>query len=60
MPMAFVELFTAPGCNRCRRATGRLRAVLKGMESEELSWREVGAIREFDRAVALRERSRQP
>ena len=53
MTMIVVELFTSPGCSRCRRAAGRLKAVLERMESEEFSWREVDAIREFDRAVAL-------
>ena len=48
-----VELFSAPGCNRCAHARKKLQRVVEKIGSDRLEWRAVDVLDEIDYAVAL-------
>jgi len=49
-----IEVFAAPGCERCAARLGELRAAAVALiGAERLSWQEVDVLEELDHAVAL-------
>ncbi len=48
-----VELFAAPGCNRCRDAKQALKEITEEIGEGHIQWREVNVLEELDYAVAL-------
>ncbi len=48
-----VELFAAPGCNRCAHAKEQLQRIVEEIGSDRLEWRTVEVLDEIDYAVAI-------
>jgi len=48
-----VELFAAPGCNRCAHAKEQLHRIVDAIGSDRLEWRAVDVLDEIDYAVAI-------
>ncbi|MCH8137023.1 MAG: thioredoxin family protein [Proteobacteria bacterium] len=48
-----VELFSAPGCNRCAHAKAQLQRIVEEIDSDRLEWRFVDVLDEIDYAVAI-------
>lgn len=48
-----VEVFAAPGCNRCARAKEELRRLVEEIGGANIQWREVSVVDELDYAVSL-------
>lgn len=48
-----VELFAAPGCNRCAHAKDQLQRIVDAIGSDRLEWRAVDVLDEIDYAVAI-------
>ncbi len=48
-----VELFAAPGCNRCAHAKEQLQRIVDAIGSDRLEWRAVDVLDEIDYAVAI-------
>lgn len=49
-----IEVIAAPGCKKCARAQGELRAIAASVLGEgQLVWREVNVLEELDYAVSL-------
>lgn len=48
-----VEIFTAPGCNKCGRAVTRVKDVASELGDEKIQWRRVDVVDELDYAVEM-------
>ncbi len=48
-----VEIFVAPGCNRCGRSVELVASLHRELGSGSFAWRRVDVVAELDRAVAL-------
>ncbi len=48
-----VEIFAAPGCSRCKRASALVREIAAELGESRIAWREVDVLAEMDRAVSL-------
>ena len=48
-----VEVFSTPGCSRCKSARDGLKAIVRGFGAQEVIWREVNVLEELDYAVEL-------
>ncbi len=48
-----VEVFSAPGCNKCGRAKTVLKKIVEEWDSGLVQWREVSVLEELDYAVQL-------
>lgn len=49
-----IELIAAPGCGKCVAAQEQLRAIATAVFGDnEVVWREVNVLKEFDYAVSL-------
>lgn len=48
-----VEVFSAPGCEKCAAAREALRSVAESLGNGTVTWRDVNLLEEIDRAVDL-------
>ena len=48
-----VEIFSAPNCNICGKATELMKALIDEIGNERISWRKVNVVEEIDLAVSL-------
>ncbi|HED35407.1 MAG TPA: glutaredoxin [Gammaproteobacteria bacterium] len=48
-----VEVFSAPNCNICGKATEILKALSNEIGDEKIAWRKVNVVEEIDLAVSL-------
>ena len=48
-----IEVFSSPGCGKCRRAKDILRKMVSEMEKNFIEWREVNILEELDYSVEL-------
>jgi len=53
MTTLIVEVMTASGCIRCKRAKALAKKVIAELDDDRLLYREVNVIEELDYAVAL-------
>lgn len=51
--MIKVELFAAPGCDRCAKARKELQGIIETIGDDRLEWRAVEVLDEIDYAAAL-------
>ena len=51
--MIKVELFAAPGCNRCAKARKELQRIVETFGDDRIAWRAVEVLDEIDYAVAI-------
>jgi thiol-disulfide isomerase/thioredoxin len=48
-----VEIFSAPGCAKCKESRQALKSVAEELDGERFEWRDVNILQEMDRAVEL-------
>ena len=48
-----IELFSSPGCGRCRQTAEMLSELVHELGTESIDWRLVDVVEELDYAVAL-------
>jgi len=48
-----IEIFSAPGCNKCSKAFQLTAAILKKLDDESITLRQVNVVDELDYAVDL-------
>jgi len=48
-----LELFAAPGCDRCAKATQSVQGLVDALGADRLEWRAVDVLDEIDYAVSL-------
>ena len=48
-----VEIFTAPGCNKCGRSVAMVESLHNELGSKAFDWRRVDVVAELDYAVEL-------
>ncbi len=48
-----IEIFYAPGCNRCAHARQALKEIIEAMNTDQIQWRAINVLDEIDYAVEL-------
>ncbi len=51
--IVIIEIFSAPGCNKCGKAFQLVKTVLKELGDESINLRRINVVDELDYAVAL-------
>lgn len=51
--MLKIEVFSSPGCSKCRHAKDVLKNLADDLGGEKIQWREVNILDEMDYAVKL-------
>ncbi|MBI5912016.1 MAG: thioredoxin family protein [Betaproteobacteria bacterium] len=51
--MIKVEAFSSPGCAKCAKAKGALKAIIDELGQDRVIWRDVNILEELDYAVEL-------
>lgn len=51
--MLKIEIFSSPGCSKCRHAKDVLKNLAAELGGEKIQWREVNILDEMDYAVEL-------
>lgn len=51
--MIKVEVFSSPGCGKCKQSINILKALAEEIGHDKVMWREVNILEEMDYAVAL-------
>jgi len=53
MSILNIEVFSSPGCSKCRHAKDVLRQLADELGGDKINWREVNILDEMDHAIEL-------
>jgi len=53
MTLLNIEVFSSPGCSKCRHAKDVLRQLADELGGDKINWREVNILDEMDHAIEL-------
>ena len=53
MEKVSIQIFSSPGCGKCKQARKMLRNVVEGFEENYFSWKEVNVLNELDYSAKM-------